>query len=428
MTPFQYEPHGPERPGFNPAAELRCMSCGSHSAWEDMFTGCSTCAQEGSNEPIEVVYSDELHYGPDRDQALQLLATARQPIATQSRVDLGRPLATPLPPLEQLGKNLFAKNETLNPTWGHKDRLHEVDAGIARLLQRRGVVATSTGNHGAAAAAYASAAGLPSVIFCHPDASPSALRMISAYGGQPVYLPRAEAHDAVARMVDDGWFPATSMDPLISGRSNPFGAEGYKILAYEVVKQLGTCPGTVVVPTASGDTYYGIAKGFAEAAELLDESPARVVAAQPANADSLVRSTKAGRLVQVDKPQSLALSIAEPITGRQALHAITRWGGDAIAVDDEDIIGAVRDLALCGLLVEPASAAALAAYRTLRERGLSSERPTVLVLTGAGVKWPGAMSAAFPGQPLQGLSQLDGYLAGLGMPISGLAAVQEGRG
>lgn len=391
------------------------MSCATPSEWEDMFTGCSACPSEGANEPIEVVYTDELETGHriDRDRALGLLAITRQPIASEARVELGRPPSTPLPALRSLGHNLYAKNETLNPTWGHKDRLHEVDAGVARLLQCRGVVATSTGNHGAATAAYATAAGLPSVIFCHPDASPSALRMITAYGGQPVHLPKDEVHGAVASMVDSGWFPATSMDPLISGRSNPFGAEGYKIVAYEIVTQLGGCPGTVIVPTASGDTYYGIAKGFAEVAALFDEGPVQVVAAQPTEADSLVRSAKEGRLVRVDRPHSLALSIAEPVTGRQALHAVTRWGGGTIAVDDKDIIDATRDLALCGLLVEPSSAAALAAYWALRDRGLSSQRPTVLVLTGAGVKWPGAMSAVFPGEPLRGLGELGAYLADL---------------
>ena len=402
------------------------MSCATPSEWEDVFTGCPACPTEGANEPIEVVYTDELGPGrsTDRDVALSLLATRRQPIVAESRIELGRPQTTPLPALRSLGENLYAKNETLNPTWGHKDRLHEIDAGVARLLRCRGVVATSTGNHGAAAAAYASAAGLPSVIFCHPDASASALRMITAYGGRPVHLPKDEVHGAVANMVDSGWFPATSMDPLISGRSNPFGAEGYKVIAYEVAAQLGECPGTVIVPTASGDTYYGIAKGFAEVAALFDEAPVRVVAAQPTEADSLVQSAKEGRLVRIEAPHSLALSIAEPVTGRQALHAVTRWDGATIAVDEEDIIDATRDLALCGLLVEPASAAALAAYWALRERGLSNERPTVLVLTGAGVKWPGAMSAVFPGEPLTGFGELGTYLAdlearGFALPAAG---------
>jgi threonine synthase len=89
-----------------------------------------------------------------------------------------------------------------------------------------------------------------------------------------------------------------------------------------------------------------------------------------------------------------------------------------VAVSDEDIVVAVRDLARRGLLVEPASAASLAAYRELRAAGLSTERPTVLLLTGAGVKWPAAMSSIFQGEPLTGAAELDGYLAGIGVPVA----------
>ena len=199
------------------------------------------------------------------------------------------------------------------------------------------MVAASTGNHGASAAAHASAAGLPSVVFCHPEASPTTLRMITAYGGQPVYVALDEVHDAVGELVDEGWFPATSMDPLVSGRSNPYGAEGYKALAYEVAAQLGEPPGTVIVPTASGDTFYGIAKGFAEASSALGEPPARVVAAQPHGADPLVRSAVAGHPVRVADPTSMALSVAEAITGRQALKALARWGGSAVGRGGSEI-------------------------------------------------------------------------------------------
>ena len=54
------------------------------------------------------------------------------------------------------------------------------------------------------------------------------------------------------------------MDPALSGAGNPFGAEGYKETAYETVAQLGRMPEAFFIPTAGGDTFYGIMKGFAE--------------------------------------------------------------------------------------------------------------------------------------------------------------------
>jgi threonine synthase len=397
--------------GWNLQSFLQCIICEAVSERNEALLGCPKCEQDRVRGPLEVVYTAPPISG-EREAVLQWMASQWQPIAPEYRVDLGRPVPTPLVPLAQLGPRLFAKNETVNPTWGHKDRLHEVAVGAARLMDCRGVVAASTGNHGASVAAHASAAGLPSVVFCHPEASPTTLRMISAYGGQPVYVALDEVHDAVAQLVDEGWFPATSMDPLISGRSNPYGAEGYKALAYEVASQLGEPAGTVIVPTASGDTLYGIAKGFAEASSALGEPMVKVIAAQPCGADPLVRSAVAGYPVRVAEPTSMALSVAEAMTGRQALKALERWGGSAVGVEEAEIVRAVRDLAHRGLLVEPASAVALAAFRLLLGTDqLLTDRVTVLVLTGAGVKWPQAMSAIFPEQPIRGLRTLTEALA-----------------
>ncbi len=113
----------------------------------------------------------------------------------------------------------------------------------------------------------------------------------------------------------------------------------------------------------------------------------------------------------------MALSVAEAMTGRQALKALERWSGSAVGVEEAEIVRAVRDLAHWGLLVEPASAVALAAFRLLLGTDqLLTDRATVLVLTGAGVKWPQAMSAIFPEQPISGLRTLTEALATIPFP------------
>ena len=86
-----------------------------------------------------------------------------------------------------------------------------------------------------------------------------------------------------------------------------------------------------------------------------------------------------------------------------------------MGVAEDEIALAVKDLAHQGLLVEPASAVALAAFRSLEVAGqISTDRATVLVLTGAGVKWPQAMAELFPGQPLSGIEALREVLLSTG--------------
>jgi threonine synthase len=275
------------------------------------------------------------------------------------------------------------------------------------MISARGVVASSTGNHGAAAAAHATAVGLPAAIFCHPEASVAAMQMIAAYGGLIAQFDPEQQHDALVAMVDDGWFPATSMDPLVSGRCNPYGAEGYKSIAYEIVAELGDTPDAIIVPTASGDTLYGVAKGFAEVSEVTGMSATRIVAAQPETADPLRRSMQRGAFTRATGARSFALSVADAASGRHAMTALNRWNGETVSVSEDHIRDATWAFARSGLLVEPASAVSLAGSRQLLADGrIDDDARIVLLATCAGIKWPRELATMFPVRPLRDADQL----------------------
>jgi threonine synthase len=392
---------------WNPHVRLRCIDCGDEQPLGPAFDGCDHCSDGGEHAPLEVLYEslDQPHESELRS-ILRRLALYRQPIAPTKRVSLGRS-PTPLVAVPSFGPKVLVKNETFNPTWAHKDRLHELNLGAAKLFGSKGVIASTTGNHGAAAAAHAAAAKLPAIIFCHPEASPTTLQMISAYGGVVVQVSPEDQRTAVASMVDEGWFPATSMDPVVSGRSNPYGSEGYKPIAYEVVAALGRLPDGMIIPTASGDTVYGIAKGFAEVAAATGSSPTRVIAAQPEVSSPLQRSMRIHRITGVPDARSFALSVSDTITGRQAMVALKRWNGDVVSVTEGSIRDAVRKFAKAGLLVEPASAVSYAGYERALEEGLVGvDDITVLLATSSGVKWPRQLQEIFPVTPVTDLNEL----------------------
>ncbi len=351
---------------------------------------------------------------PRRDLGLaEAITEARQHFApfAPTAGAFSRP-PTPLDPAPRLGRGVYLKNEAFSLTSSHKDRYNAVAAKVARLLGSRGMVASSTGNHGVSAAAHAAAAGLPSVVFCHPEAPAGLLRAIGAVRGVAAQLEPGAQRAALVALVEDGWFPATSMDPTLSGAANPFGAEGYKVTAYETVEQLGTMPDAVFIPTAGGDTYYGITKGFAEVAELSGAPMPVVFALQPEGANPLSRSLTAGRQITLERPASIALSIADPRTGRQAMVAVERWGGHSLDVAEAAIRAAIADLAGIGIYADPASAAALAGYRQAIETGaIAPHAKAVLLLTSSGFKWPDAMAAVFPAGAVHSVDELQHRLA-----------------
>jgi threonine synthase len=291
-------------------------------------------------------------------------------------------------------RHLYVKNETANPTWAFKDRFHSVSISMARQLGYRKVVASSTGNHGVSLAAYAAAAGMRVVVFLDARGETAQRHAMQFLGAEVVVIPDRRA--ALLEFVRDyGWYPSTYMTPMPV--STPFGVEGYKTLAYEVVLDLADAPDHFLFPVAAGDGFYGPWKGFKELADMnLASRRPRMHAVQPVGANWLVESVREGLAYSKVhyNPTSIALSIADPTGGAICLKTISESGGTATDVTDAQIIEAAQYLANRGFLVEPASAATLAAAWILFDQGtIDPDSCVVCVLTGALVKWPNTLAA-----------------------------------
>lgn len=295
---------------------------------------------------------------------------------------------------EQLGmSDLWVKNESANPSWSFKDRLNAVNATIARDNGFTGIVASSTGNHGASAAAYAAAAGLDSIVL-FPYGTPQIyLEQVTAYGGRAVAMDWNERGAALQRLVDEfGWFPSKSSLP--APISNPFGLEGYKTIAFEIAIDLGTkeLPEFIFIPVGSGDDYSGIASGFRELKEagVIDEIPT-LVACEASGACPMADAVKFGAetIEAVRNPRTIAVSISEGIVSNRALRALHAHGGQTCTVSEAEIADACALYAKNGFVAESSSCVALAAaaqYKTTQR--MKPDARAVVVLTGTGIRWP----------------------------------------
>ena len=378
---------------------LTCVRCGATEALGPAFEGCRVCASEPP-AALEVVYdyprlaaAGTLKAWTSRTGGLWRFRELLPPPADASIVTLAEG-ATPLVRLDGGdGPRIWLKDETRNPTGSFKDRLHAVSLSMARVLGFGRAVASTTGNHGTALAAYAARAGMAALVFCDPRAPVVQRRLMQLFGARVAVLADRGAH--LAWLVRErGWYPSTGMTPEPVG--TPYGVEGYKTIAYEVFFQLGArFPGRMVVPTSGGDAIYGPWKGFRELRALgAPGNLPRMVAAQAAGCDPIVRGWRAGATtvpVHPD-PRTMAVSIADETGGPASLRAIAESGGSAEAVPEEALLGAMRHLARQGIAVEPSSAASVAAALALAARGeLASDEDVVCVLTGAGAKWPDAL-------------------------------------
>ncbi|MBT5872306.1 MAG: pyridoxal-phosphate dependent enzyme [Candidatus Latescibacteria bacterium] len=385
---------------------LICTVCGAEYPMGPMFHGCPSCQETGTVGALTVTYDyDAIRRGFDLEtwspnwhsiwrfrDLLPVQDSACQITLGESDTGLIRPRRLQ----ETTGlSHLYIKNETTNPTWAFKDRFHAVSISMAKELGYTRVTASTTGNHGASAAAYSAAAGMDScVILCHPESSELQRNMIRLYGGHAYVL--NDRFQYLDRLITEyGFYPSTTMEPMPMG--TPFGIEGYKTIAFEIYLQLArNLPDHMFCPIAAGDSLYGPWKGFGELKKLgLTDTLPVMHGVQPAGCNPYVRSFQENSPVVMvhPDPQSIALSIRDDVGGRPALQAMYDSEGDATDVTDDEIVEAVKLLAHSGILVEPSSAASVAgAIKAAAEGRIKSDETVVCLVTGSGAKWPEVMA------------------------------------
>jgi threonine synthase len=258
------------------------------------------------------------------------------------------------------------------------------------------IVSSSTGNAGAAAAAYAAKAGLPCIVFTSKGAVGPLVTQMRVYGATVVALEkRADRWVLMQHAIRAfGWFPTSPFfDPVVG--SNPYGIEGYKTLAYEIAEQMNwQVPDCCILPVCYGDALIGMWRGFADLKALgwSDRMP-RMIAAEIYG--SLGKALRDGGDALPDMPsthETVAKSTTATRSTYQALSVIRSSGGAAVTIGNDTILTWQGELARHeGLYVEPASAGGLAAVAALRKQGqIGPDEKVVVLLTASGLKDPGA--------------------------------------
>lgn len=374
-----------------------CLRCGrTYSATRDC-RGCPECATQVAAN-LSVTYAEPPRPGPGAVHAtadgIWRYADAL-PLSGERSVSLGEG-RTPLLRCERLGETLglprlMVKLESQNPTGSFKDRMASVGVSWAVAMGRPGVVASSSGNAGIAAAAYSARAGLPCIVLVTASTPRVILRTIGALGGMVVTTATMEERWHLNRVVADGWgwLPlSNAADPPVG--SHPVAIEGHKTIAYEIAEALGwVAPDAVIAPVAYGDALWGMYRGFQEMREggVLARMP-RLIAAEAYPALSTALASRSEAPVRVPGGGSRARSIATTIATYQGLEAIRRSGGTAMPVPEEEAIRAQSALGRqAGVLVELSSAMPLAAAEALARTGvLRPDQLVVMVATATGVR------------------------------------------
>lgn len=379
--------------------DLECALCGKHYSADEVQTLCTECQrplvarydietarQEWNRETLSTREPDMWRYAemlPVRDST--------------KAIRLGEGF-TPTLPANRLGeflglKNLFIKDEGLNPTGSFKDRGLCMAVSKAHELGVKEVVIPSAGNAAGAMSAYAAKAGMKAHVFMPTDV-PLPFRQECQALGASVTLVEGLITDcgnkAKAKADEFGWFAMSTL-------KEPYRIEGKKTMGYELAEQFEwQLPDVIVYPTGGGTGLIGMWKAFDEMEKLgwIDSSRPRMVSVQAEGCAPIPKAFHDGK--EFADPWENAHTIASGLRVPSAvgdflmIRALKESNGTGVAVSDTALVEAqMRIASLEGIFVCPEGGATLAALEKLMKEGwVSPEEKIVLFNTGTGLKYP----------------------------------------
>lgn len=218
--------------------------------------------------------------------------------------------------------------------------------------KKRGVVAFSSGNHAQAVALSGRLLGVPAVIVMPTDAPPVKLAATRGYGAEVIsYDASNEDRQKIAEQL-----AAERGLTLIPPFDHPHILAGQGTAAKELLEETGPLD-ILMVPCGGG----GLLSGCSIAAKQLSPS-CKVIGVEPAAGDDGLRAFRAGKLVSVPLPMTIADGARTMSLGKLTFSIIQKNVHDFLTVTDEELLKWMFFLwERMKIVVEPTGALAAAA-------------------------------------------------------------------
>jgi len=278
---------------------------------------------------------------------------------------------------ERAGVSAFFKCENFQRGGAFKIR------GASNLIfslspeeRRRGVVAFSSGNHAQATAIAARHVGIPATIVMPTDAPRSKLEATRGYGADIVLYDRLrEDREQIGRRLS-----AEKGAVLVPPFDHPLIIAGQGTAALELMEDVPALDALIVCVGGGG-----LLSGCAVAARGLQQA-IRVFGAEPEQANDTWQSFRAGRIVSIPPPDTIADGLRPQAPGKHTFPLIQRFVEDILLVSEDEIRETTRYLmSRLKIVVEPSGAVAAAAV--LHGKLPSGICTAGILISGGNVDW-----------------------------------------
>ncbi len=299
---------------------------------------------------------------------------------------------TPLIELVQ-APGLVIKDEGRLPTGSFKARGLALAVAMAREFGIDRLCMPSNGNAGAALAAYATRAGIRSLVYCPADTPRVNVEETRLCGAEVVevdgYIDDC-GRLLAERVADEGWFDVSTL-------KEPYRLEGKKTMGLELAAQRDwKLPDAIFYPTGGGTGLIGMWKAFAELNALgwIEGPLPRMYAVQSEGCAPMVRAFDDGeefaRRWEDARTMAAGIRVPAAVGDFLILRAVRESDGRAVAVGEDEIERSWIELARDeGVLMCPEGAATHAAWRRVVDAGeLDAGAEVVLYNCATGLKYP----------------------------------------
>jgi threonine synthase len=294
---------------------------------------------------------------------------------------------------------IFIKDERQGPTSSFKDRQAALAVTALKQAGITSCVLASTGNAGAAYAAYCARAGIKLWLFLTHLVPGEKMREAALYGAEVV---KVDGTYDEAKVVATEFAKRKGLHLDRGARAIP-GKEAMKTIAYELAEQLAMqfdstrghwlAPDWYIQAVSGGIGPLGVWKGFDELLRmgLIDKMP-KLGIIQAAGCAPMVEAHQRGDAEAVPViPHTLihVLATGDPGFSYVMLDkAVRSNGGAMLAIEDGETFAAMRRIAsTAGLSVEPAAAVAFAGLEQMLYEGII-ESDEIVVVNCSGHTFP----------------------------------------
>jgi threonine synthase len=375
-----------------------CLECGGDMPADIMLKACPHCGSNWLDARYDYATVAELWPSAlaSRDRSLWRYAELLPLGEPDPEITMGEGFTslTRLYTYEHMydHPHIYAKDERQGPTSSFKDRQAALSVMAMRRAGIKECVLASTGNAGAAYAAYCARAGIKLWLFLTSLVSSEKMREAALYGAEVVKV--SGTYDETKHVAAE--FAKRKGIHFDRGAKAVPGKESMKTLAFEIAEQLATklepdgtgkwrAPEWYIQAVSGGIGPLGVQKGFSELYQmgLIDKMP-KLGIIQAAGCAPMVNAFNAGHkdaAPVVPKTLITVLATGDPGFSYNLLRdAILQDGGAMLAIEDGKTFEAMRRLASkAGFSVEPATAVAFAGLEKMLAEGIIAEGESVVV-------------------------------------------------